>query len=300
MQYRKRKIKYDVKNSPETVLKAAMTALKELRKGGALDDYLDSIRDDALLRKRLSSLLFCFFRHGRSIDEAIKQCCSKPPEAAVKELLQVSVVMAKFQDALAAESVVNIAVTLAKKEFNNFTARFVNAVLRKILTVLDTIKCDPLPNRIGDRWRKVFPAEVYSSLSELFTQQPASTVRLRSNFVIADDLACEPLLLDLPWQFYICRDLSKLLAGSDFAAGKFYIQDPAPAHVLQLLKDHAELLPDKLNFIDLCAAPGGKFIMNMELLSSLGKEVVSATAFDRSPRRLELVKKNMLRCKVKG
>ena len=40
--------------------------------------------------------------------------------------------------------------------------------------------------------------------------------------------------------------------------------------------------------------------MNMELLSSLGKEVVSATAFDRSPRRLELVKKNMLRCKVKG
>lgn len=300
MQVRKRKVKYDIKNSPETVLKAAMEALKALQQDVSLDDYLDGIKGDTLLRKRLSSLLFSFFRHGKAVDEAIKQCCSKPPEAGVKDLLRVSMVMAKFQDALAAESVVNIAVTLAKKEFNNFTARFVNAVLRKVLNIIDTIKCDPLPNKISDRWRKAFSEEAYASLAELFMQQPASTVRLRSGFSISEDPGLEPLALDLPWQFYSCNDLSKLLNGSDFAAGKFYIQDPAPAHVLQVLKNHAELLPEKINFLDLCAAPGGKFIMNMELLGSLNKEVVSATAFDRSPRRLELVRKNMLRCKVNG
>ncbi|MBO5924005.1 MAG: RsmB/NOP family class I SAM-dependent RNA methyltransferase, partial [Lentisphaeria bacterium] len=260
----------------------------------------DTVKNDALLRKRLSSLLFSFFRHGKAVDEAIKQCCNKPPEAGVKDLLRVSVVMAVFQNALAPESVVNIAVTLAKKEFNNFTARFVNAVLRKALSAVDKITSEPLPNRINDRWKKAFPRDVYNSLSALFTQQPESTVRLRSGFTINEDLALEPLNLELPWQFYICRDLSKLLESSDFADGKFYIQDPAPAHVLQILKKHAELLPGKINFIDLCAAPGGKFIMNMELLSSLDKEVISAIAFDRSPRRLELVKKNMLRCKIKG
>jgi 16S rRNA (cytosine967-C5)-methyltransferase len=125
-------------------------------------------------------------------------------------------------------------------------------------------------------------------------------VRLRSGFAISEDLELEALELDLPWQFYICKNLSRLLESGDFAAGKFYIQDPAPAHVAQLLKNHAELLPEKINFIDLCAAPGGKFIMNMELLESLGKTVDSATASYRSQRRLELLGKNMLRCKIKG
>ena len=297
----KRKTKYDIKNSPESVLKAAMEALKSLRLDScSLDDYLDNIKGDALLRKRLTSLLFSFFRHGKAVDEAIRQCCSKPPEPGVKDLLRVSAVMAGFQNALAPESVVNIAVELAKKEFNNFTARFVNAVLRKVLATLKDTNCNPLPNKISDRWQKEFARDVYDSLSELFTQQPASTVRLRGGFAVSDDLALEPAALDLPWQFYICKDLSKLLESDDFAAGKFYIQDPAPAHVLQVLKNHAELLPETVNFLDLCAAPGGKFIMSMELLSSLEKNVISAIAFDRSPRRLELVKKNMLRCRIKG
>ena len=188
MQPVKRKVRYDIKNSPETVLSAAMEALKSLRSNTcSLDDYLDTVKTDALLRKRLSSLLFSFFRHGKAVDEAIKQCCNKPPEAGVKDLLRVSVVMAVFQNALAPESVVNIAVTLAKKEFNNFTARFVNAVLRKALSAVDKITSEPLPNRINDRWKKAFPKDVYNSLSELFTQQPESTVRLRSGFTINED-----------------------------------------------------------------------------------------------------------------
>ena len=295
------KIRYDLKKSPETVLKAAMEALKFLQQNScSLDDYLDSIKGDALLRKRLSSLLFGCFRYGRVIDEVLKKVCNKPPALEVKNLLHTTLVMAKYQDALPCESVVNIAVTLAKKEFNNFTARFVNAVLRKSLILLDSTVCDPLPNRISDRWKKAFPGEVYKNLSELFTQKAPSTVRLRSGFAIGNDPNLEPLELDLPWQFYCCNDLSGLLAGEDFAGGRFYIQDPAPAHVCKLLKDHAELLAENINFLDLCAAPGGKFIMNMELLNDLGKNVLSATAFDRSPRRLELVRKNLERCNIKG
>ena len=46
--------------------------------------------------------------------------------------------------------------------------------------------------------------------------------------------------------------LRGVLATEAFRSGKFYIQDPAPAHVCKLLKDHAELLPPEVNFIDLC------------------------------------------------
>ena len=123
-----RKIKYDLKNSPETVLAAAVEALTYLQKNSCgLDDYLDNIKGDALLRKRLSSLLFACFRYGKCADAAIKQCCNKPPQAEVKNLLLAALVMAKYQDSLPPESVANIAVTWAKKRFNNFTARFVNA-----------------------------------------------------------------------------------------------------------------------------------------------------------------------------
>ena len=295
-----RKIKYDVKNSPEAVIKAAMEALKTLQtESCGLDEYLDRIAEP-LLRKRLSGVLFEFYRRKRLLDETVKVCCSKPPVPDVKNLLQVSLVMARFQDSLPPESVVNIAVTLARREFDNFVARFVNAVLRKAVKIIDEISIDPLPPVISQRWKKAFPAEQYHSFVELLTGQFAPAVRLRSGFEITENSDLELLPLDLPWRFYQCSNLSKLLSSDEFAVGKFYIQDPAPAHVAKLLEKHAGMLPDEVNFLDLCAAPGGKFIMNMELLDSLLKNVLSATAFDRSPRRLELVKKNLERCRVKG
>ena len=286
-------------NSPEAVLKEASGALKTLRRSACgLDEYLDRISDPQL-RRRLSNLLFGCFRHRRNMEEVLKSCWAKPPAEEVKDLLLAALTMAAYQDSLVPESVVNIAVTLAKKEFNNFTARFVNAVLRKSLTLLKDAEGDPLPPAVSNGWKKAFPADVYSHLRELFTAHAPVTCRLRSNFTAVDIPGLELLAMDLPWQFYNCSDLSKLLQSQEFADGKFYIQDPAPAHVCKLLQKHSGLLAENINFIDLCAAPGGMFIMNMELLSSMQKNVLSATAFDRSKKRLELVRQNALRCNIK-
>ena len=296
----RQKTPINTQNSPEVVLAAAVEALKTLQSSACgLDEYLDQL-EEPLLRKRLTNVLFILFRRRRTLEETLKNCCTKPPAAEVKNLLMAALVMAKFQNSLAPESVVNIAVTLARKEFGNFVARFVNAVLRKALKLVESIKVDPLPPRISDRWKKAFSGDEYDFLADLFTMQPANTVRLRSGCEISEDLALTPLDPGLPWQFFECGNFSELLAGEDFAQGKFYIQDPAPAHVVTLLAKYGNLLAEKVNFLDLCAAPGGKFIMTMELLSSLQKKLLSATAFDRSVRRLELVKKNMLRCKVTG
>lgn len=300
MKTSRQKTAINTQNSPEVVLTAALEALKTLQSSACgLDEYLDQL-EEPLLRKRLSNVLFILFRRRRVLEEVLKNCCTKPPASEVKNLLMSALVMARFQDALAPESVVNIAVTLARKKFGNFVARFVNAVLRKALKLIDSVKVDPLPPRISDRWKRVFSGGEYDFLADLFTLQPANTVRLRSGCKIAENVALTPLDWDLYWQFFECGNLSELLTSEDFVQGKFYIQDPAPAHVITLLAKYGDLLPGKVNFLDLCAAPGGKFIMTVELLTSLQKNLLSATAFDRSPRRLELVKKNMRRCKVQG
>jgi len=285
--------------SPEAVLLAAVTALETLRKNQCtLDEYLDREIDDAVLRRRLSNLLFTLYRRKRFIDRAIKNNCSKTPDHELYALLSAAAAMAVYQDSLAAESVVNIAVSAAKKSHSVAVSRFVNAILRKMIGQLNPAEAaDALPENLQRRWQKEFGSETAGTLNELFLKEAFSSVRLRNGQVSLPDDVMQELPLDLPWKFYKVENLSGLLASDMFKQGAFYIQDPAPAKVCALLQKHLELLPEKVHFIDLCAAPGGKLIMNMELLQTSGRKL-EAIALDRSPRRLELVKKNLQRCSL--
>ncbi|MBE6379977.1 MAG: hypothetical protein E7047_03520 [Lentisphaerae bacterium] len=289
-------------HSPEAVLKAALEALACCRtRQISLDEYLDDLSQDMLLRRRLSNLLFTYYRHRRQVTCAIDACCSKKPEQKLYDLLTAALTMAAFQDSLAPESVVNIAVTLARKEFGQYAAKFTNAVLRKALEKLKNDNDMPaLPPVLAKRWQKRFPAEEFQRLNELFLTNAPATVRLRNNFdagILPEEALAEAIAIEAPWQFFRCRDLNALIRSEAMRDGAFYIQDPAPGKVCALLNEALPWLPDKGNFIDLCAAPGGKLIMTMELLSAAGK-VYQATALDRSPRRLQLVKENLQRCRL--
>lgn len=288
-------------NSPEAILTQAAEALAVLRKTGCgLDDFLDQYASSSLQRRRLSSLLFAYFRHKSVVDLAISKCCSKAPQIELQEFLAAALTMACRQDSLVPESVVNIAVTAAKKRFNAAVGRFVNAVLRKSIKLIPELRVNPLPPAILRQWQQNFSPEDVQSLAELFTIPPASTVRLRYGFEFNNDPQLKPIELALPWKFYQCSQLKDLLSGADFQSGKYYIQDPAPGHVCALLQQYHQLLPPELTMLDLCAAPGGKLIMNVELLSMLGLNLRRVIAFDRSPRRLELVRENCLRCNVQA
>ncbi len=286
-------------NSPEAVLKTASVALADMRCNNcSLDEWLDSDALDKVMRRRAGSLLFALFRNRRRINEALSKCYSKAPAQKVYDLLALALTMGTFQDSLPSASVVNIAVTLAKKEFGKACGGFVNAVLRKALVREELASKCVLPLTLEKRWKKSFGSELAQTFSGLLLDEPVNTVRLRSNFELPDGMDyCTELDLDLPWRFYQCDDLGALLQSEAFEQGAFYIQDPAPAKIAGLLQEYHMLLPTEVKFVDLCAAPGGKLIMNMELLKSL-QHNVAATAVDRSSRRLELVKKNLIRCKL--
>ena len=81
--------------SPEAVLLAAVTALETLRKNQCtLDEYLDREIDDAVLRRRLSNLLFTLYRRKRFIDRAIKNNFAKTPDHELYALLSAAAAMA--------------------------------------------------------------------------------------------------------------------------------------------------------------------------------------------------------------
>ena len=286
--------------NPETVLLTAVAALEVLRRNQCtLDEYLDREIHDSVLRKRLSNLLFTLYRRKRFIDEALQKICSKAPAFDVYALLAGAAAMARYQTSLPAESVVNIAVTAAKKQHNKAIANFVNAVLRKLLPGLPEETDSPaLPQELYRRWQKEFGRTETEKLNQLFQEQSVSTIRLRSGAAIAQASAnLQELDLALPWKFFAAEKLSELLTSESFQQGAFYIQDPAPAKVCMLLQKYIGKLPITVDFIDLCAAPGGKLIMNMELLQSAQRQV-NAVAVDRSTKRLELVRKNLERCKL--
>lgn len=290
--------------SPEAILNSAVDALKILRSQEcSLDEYLDDHAQDPLLRRRLSNLLFTLFRRRNALVNALRKHCRRDPEKSLHDLLLAALTMAVFQKSLPPESVVNISVDLAKKRFSRNAGNFVNAVLRKAISSVD-VNCDPLPENIRRQWQKNFPGAEYSRLTELFTRIPPITVRQRGNKPLPQELMqtaeLQRLYLDLPWDFYECGKLSVLLKSAEFQAGAFYIQDPAPGKVVNLLKKYHALLPENICFADLCAAPGGKFIMGHELLTVSGHHITRAVAVDRSPRRLELVKRNLARCGISG
>ena len=201
-------------NSPEAVLRAALTALSCCREEQvSLDEYLDSHLHDPQLRRRLSNLLFNCCRHRRQVQKAIDACCRKKPEKRLYDLLTAALTMAAFQNSLVPESVVNIAVTLAKKEFSASAGRFVNAVLRKALTLIELNSAELLPPMIEKRWKERFEPEVFKFLTDLFITPAPGTVRLRNDFEVTGELADElvPLELETPWRFFQCNDLGNLL-----------------------------------------------------------------------------------------
>ena len=70
------------------------------------------------MRRRAASLLFIYFRRKNQLENAILQHCRKKPERSLLDMLSLALAAAHYQDALATESVVNIAVDLCKKLYS--------------------------------------------------------------------------------------------------------------------------------------------------------------------------------------
>ena len=274
----------------EKVLRSAVEIVIAVDSGKAsLDDLLDHA--DTACRRSLEHLLLNLFRFRKSISALWRQFCRRPPEKhEVAVLLDCALSQCLLQSAVAAGSVVNVAVGVAKKCHAD---KFVNAVLRKALQTpwsQPVSAQDILPDAILERWRKEFPEPTVTELARLFTEEAGFTFRLCRDAEIPED--CTPVPGYGSFRFAAGK-AQKILTGAEFAAGSYYVQDPAASLAISLAEKE---LPDCRRVLDLCAAPGGKALMLAEKLPESAELVVA----DRSKRRQRFTAENFRRHHARG
>jgi len=273
----------------EKVLTAATAAVTAIDSGKAsLDDVLD--RSALEYRRTLEHLLLNLFRFRKSVRKQWLVFCQRQPAPEIAALLDTALSQCRFQSAVAPQSVVNVAVSLAKRRRAD---KFVNAVMRKALgagwTAPDQA-ADILPDDVLKWWQHHFlPAEI-EKFAALFISEAPFTFRLCCDAAMPEN--CTLLPADGKFRF-AAGNGREILASEAFRQGKYYVQDPAAAMAVSLAADKISAAGSVL---DLCAAPGGKSLLMAELLAPAAQ----LTAADRSARRQQLTAENFRKFQVNG
>ena len=269
----------------EKVLHHSACAIVEIDAGKTtLDDALDKC--DAEIRRISEHLLLSFYRNRKKIHSIRQKFCSKTPPPYPGALLDAALTQIIFQTSVTAASTVNVAVTLGKKFHAD---RFINAVLRNILRQNEYRNIarsrepqDVLPDAILKRWQKNFPADTVALFAELFLTPAEFTFRLCNDTPLPEHARSVPGFGSFR---FASGDAKQILNSAEFAAGKYYIQDPATSMSIAMVEKY---LPELRNLLDLCAAPGGKSLMLAEKLAPEAQ----LTAADISEKRQKLTQQN--------
>lgn len=290
----------------ERALLLAIEGLARREAGESLDDFLDFELSRSGLRRVVSSLLFEYFRNKARIDFCAKALSRKPGGAAapfVGRALRAALTRIFFQTGIARRVAVDVAVEVVKRRKGKFAAGFVNAALRRacgegFMAEVERLMPEHvragLPEALFRKWRADFSGEEFENIrsSSLARAKFAfRTVRgagdLSSIAAISKPVAAGFLS---KFSFFTSDSPEKMLGSELFKSGKIYIQDPASALAGELIPDG-----DYKDILDICAAPGGKTVMLAELFPN-----ASITAADRSAKRLERVRENIERFRLKN
>lgn len=271
----------------EKVLQLAAGSIESIEAGrGTLDEALERIPADC--RRTVEHLLGCFYRYRKTLRSSWQKFCRKMPSAQIAALLDSALTQCRFQDSVAPYSVVNVAVSLAKKQRAD---KFVNAVLRAALHeeyLIPKTPEDILPPAVLKRWQKNFSPEQTALFAKLFLTPAPFTFRLCRGAALPEK--CSEVPAHGGFRF-ASGNAREILSSPEFAEGKYYIQDPATSMALSLA---SEALAGCRKLLDLCAAPGGKTLMAAELLAP-GAEI---TAADVSSYRQKLTAENFARHRI--
>lgn len=181
-----------------------------------------------------------------------------------------------------------------------------NAVLRRAQreadTLLPTLEKDPVVLSAHPRWLqkslKAYWPEDWLAICEANNSHPPFTLRVNQRVISRDAYLAELLECGIAGQATpFSNDGITLAAACDvtalpgFADGAVSVQDEAAQ-----LAAHLLMLEPEQRVLDACCAPGGKTCHILESQAQL-REVV---ALDLEPQRLERVKANLERLKLKA
>lgn len=248
----------------ENILRESAEALKLIESRTAtLDDVLDGSQINPEWRRTVSSILFLYFRRKKWIDGLLAAKLSRFPSMTVMRIMKIASVQMLLQDKIGVHSAVNVAVDVAKKAATPSEAKLVNAVLRNILRDAPQMSDAPaavLPDWILQKWERVYSAAELEILTRSFLTPAGAVIRVCRDFAAPERAESVP-----GWGgFRFCRvsDIMAAVMSEEFAAGHYYVQDPATSLAVSLADfEHVK------SALDVCAAPGGKAIMLSERLN---------------------------------
>ena len=270
---------------PDTRRLALDTLTSILDRNRPLDEVLDGLpnmdgRDRGFVRLLLATTL----RRLGQTDDLIDRCMQRPlPGAAkrVRHLLRLGTVQMMFLDT-PPHAAVSTVVGLAPAKFRPL----VNGILRRLdregrawRDEQDAPRLNT-PDWLWEAWTNFYGTEItYEFCAAHLTEADLDLTIKNDASTWSEKLGGSVL----PSGTVRCADAGRVPDLPGFTEGAWWVQDAAAALPARLLGDVA----DK-RVLDLCAAPGGKTAQ----LAAAGARV---TALDRSAKRLDRLRENLLR-----
>jgi 16S rRNA (cytosine967-C5)-methyltransferase len=250
-------------------------------------------RDRAFIRLLVAATI----RRLGQIDALIRGYLKRPiPKKAhaVQDILRIGAAQIILLET-PAHAVVNTAVRLCEQTRNPGQKGLVNAILRKIsqegsekFFALDSAKLNT-PKWLWDSWQAQYGEKTCRAIGEAHLKEPPLSLSTKGDpeelsRVLGGELTPTGSII------LRSRGMVDTLAGYD--DGTWWIQDTAAALPAKIL---IAAMPNnqKHRFLDMCAAPGGK-------TAQLAASGATVTAIDRSKKRLNMLRANLKRLKLKA
>jgi 16S rRNA (cytosine967-C5)-methyltransferase len=238
------------------------------------------LRDRGLAR----ALAMAVLRRRGELDRQLAERLSRPPPEAVMALLRLGAVQVLHMEV---PSHAAVATTVELADASKATRPFkglVNAVLRGLARegASPAPPESSAPDWLYARWRAAWGEEAAQAIAAMIVEEPATDLTLRDPAdapALAGALEGDPL----PGGSLRTRRRGELTEWPGYAEGSWWVQDASAAVPARLLN----VKPGE-SALDLCAAPGGKALQ----LAAAG---ASLMALDRSPGRLERLRRNLER-----
>lgn len=215
----------------------------------------------------------------------------------ILNILRIGIYQIAFLDKVPVSAAVNESVNLAKQYGHEASARFVNAILRKIEKnemekLLAYISTKPFtesemisiitshPVWMVEMLLKQYDKKFVAELLNANNITPEITIRVNAIKSSADQIFKLLQLKGIDCKKGNLPNSIKVKKMSDFGSQLFTVQDEAAQFAcLKLAPNPGE------NVLDACSAPGGKTTYLAELMNNVGKVV----AWDLHPHRVKLV-----------
>ena len=298
-------------------------ALRVLHQTFQSDEILDRIMGDALAAPKLSprdrgltqELVFGVIRSRRLIDSLLGSLVKKRPSAQIQTALQLGLYQLLFLTRIPDYAVLDETVGMVKRLAGQPQARFVNAILRRIVREREALLSDvaelkqthpdiaySCPGWLFRRWQTRLNSAELQSLLEWQNTTPEVFVRVNALKMSGDDFQAQAaeeglqvvpksLAWDSTASVYQIENPAGMTQKELFRSGALYVQDPSTLLSVDWLD------PQKgERVLDLCSAPGGKTTYIAEKMGDSGEIV----ACDAVTARLALVEENCLRLGIKS